>query len=67
MGCGKGKRGLTSAFKSGFSQGNVGFVDSHPLVDGKGSSGSHYGHDAKTYMNVGEGMGEAMVKLLKSQ
>lgn len=30
----------------------------------KGSSGGHYGGDAETYMNVGEGMGREMVKLL---
>jgi len=27
----------------------------------------HYGHDAQTYMNVGEAMGEAMVKMLKAE
>jgi len=30
----------------------------------KGGSGGHYGGDAETYMNVGEGMGKAMVELL---
>ncbi len=30
----------------------------------KGSGNSHYGGDAETYMNVGEGMGKAMVELL---
>ncbi len=30
----------------------------------KGSSGGHYGGDAETYMNVGEGMGKLMVELL---
>jgi hypothetical protein len=27
--------------------------------------GSHYGGDARTYMNIGEAMGTAMVKMLK--
>ena len=30
----------------------------------KGGSGGHYGGDPETYMNVGEGMGKAMVELL---
>jgi hypothetical protein len=30
----------------------------------KGASGGHYGKDAETYMNVGEGMGKLMVELL---
>jgi hypothetical protein len=30
----------------------------------KGGSGGHYGGDAETYMNVGEGMGKLMVDLL---
>jgi hypothetical protein len=29
------------------------------------SSNAHYGGNAKTYMNVGLAMGEAMVKLIK--
>ena len=44
-------------------KGNVAAVYSHPLSKG-GSSGSHYGGNAETYMNVGEAMGEAMVELL---
>ena len=47
-------------------KGTVGFVDTHPLEHTPGSSGGHYGHDAYTYMNVGEAMGAAMVKLLKA-
>lgn len=31
----------------------------------KGGSGGHYGGDAETYMYVGEGMGKAMLELLK--
>jgi hypothetical protein len=34
-----------------------------PVANG-GSSGSHYGGNGETYMNVGEGMGKAMVELL---
>ena len=47
-------------------KGNVASVYTHPLSEG-GSSGSHYGGNAETYMNVGEAMGAAMVKLLKSE
>ena len=36
-----------------------------PVANG-GSSGSHYDHNPETYMNVGEGMGKAMVELLKN-
>jgi hypothetical protein len=31
------------------------------------ASNAHYGGNAKTYMNVGLGMGEAMVELLKNK
>ena len=44
-------------------KGNVAAVYTHPLSKGS-SSGSHYGGNAETYMNVGEAMGAAMVKLL---
>jgi hypothetical protein len=44
--------------------GSVATVYTHPLSMG-GSSNTHYGNNAKTYMNVGLAMGEAMVKLLK--
>ena len=44
-------------------KGNVAAVYSHPLSKGS-SSGSHYGGNAETYMNIGEAMGQAMVKLL---
>ena len=44
--------------------GNVAAVYTHPLEHTPGSSGAHYGKDAYTYMNVGEAMGTAMVKLL---
>jgi hypothetical protein len=45
-------------------QGSVATVYTHPLSMGS-SSNAHYGGNAKTYMNVGLGLGEAMVKLLK--
>lgn len=44
-------------------KGNVAAVYSHPLSKG-GSSGRHYDGNAETFMNVGEAMGKAMVKLL---
>jgi len=46
-------------------QGNVATVYTHPLSKG-GASNSHYRGNAETYMNVGEAMGRAMVKLLKA-
>lgn len=45
-------------------QGNVQTVYTHPLSKG-GSSGSHYDHNAETYMNIGEAMGKAMAELEK--
>ena len=53
-----GKSGKYPDFKN-----NVAAVYTHPLSKG-GSSGSHYGGHAETYMNVGEAMGKAMVQLL---
>ena len=47
-------------------KGNVASVYTHPLSKG-GSSGGHYGGNAETYMNVGEAMGKAMVKLLETR
>jgi len=47
-------------------KGNVAAVYTHPLSKGS-SSGSHYGGNAETYMNIGEAMGEAMVKLLQAK
>jgi hypothetical protein len=46
-------------------KGNVATVYTHPLSQG-GASNSHYNGDARTYMNVGLAMGEAMIELLKS-
>ncbi len=45
-------------------KGDAATVYSHPLSMG-GASNSHYGGNAKTYMNVGLAMGEAMVELLE--
>lgn len=45
-------------------KGTVATVYTHPISMGS-SSNAHYGGDARTYMNVGLAMGEAMVKLLK--
>ena len=47
-------------------KGNVAAVYTHPLSKG-GSSGGHYSGNAETYMNVGEAMGKAMVKLLEGE
>ena len=47
-------------------KGNVAGVYTHPLSKGS-SSGSHYGGNAETYMNIGEAMGKAMVKLMQSK
>ena len=53
-----GKKGKYKQFK-----GNVATVYAHPHCHG-GSANSHYGGNAKTYMDVGLAMGEAMVGLL---
>lgn len=45
-------------------RGSVATVYTHALSMG-GSSNGHYDGNAKTYMNVGLGMGEAMVRLLR--
>jgi len=47
-------------------KGKVATVYAHPLSMG-GASNGHYGGDARTYMNVGLGMGEAMVRLLSAK
>jgi len=44
-------------------KGDVATVYSHPLSQG-GASNGHYSGNAETYMNIGEGMGKAMVELL---
>ncbi len=47
-------------------EGNVATVYTHPLSEG-GASNSHYNGNAKTYMNVGLEMGEAMVELIEEK
>ena len=54
-----GESGKYSTFK-----GNVATVYTNPLSQG-GASNSHYNGNAQTYMDVGIGLGKAMVKLLK--
>lgn len=44
-------------------KGNVATVYSHPYCHG-GASNNHYHGNAETYMDIGEAMGRAMVKLL---
>ena len=46
-------------------KGSVATVYTHPLSMGS-SSNAHYGGNAKTYMNVGLAMGEAMAGMLKA-
>lgn len=53
-----GESGKYEEFK-----GNVATVYSHPHCHG-GASNGHYGGNAKTYMDVGLAMGQAMVELL---
>ena len=45
-------------------RGNVATVYTHPLAQG-GSGNGHYGGKAEVYMDVGEAMGQAMVRLLQ--
>ena len=47
-------------------KGNVATVYTNPLMVTPSQSGAHYGRDARTYMDVGQAMGAAMVKMLKS-
>jgi len=56
-----GKSGKYPEFK-----GNVSTFYSHPVSKGS-SSNAHYGGNAETYMNVGEGMGKAMAETIKKQ
>lgn len=44
--------------------GNVATIYTHPLAQG-GSGNGHYGGKAEVYMDVGEAMGKAMVRLLR--
>ena len=45
---------------------NVATVYTHPISQG-GASNAHYGGNAKTFMDVGLGMGQAMVELLETK
>ena len=56
---------ISDASKYPALKGDVATVYTHPLSMGS-SSNAHYGGNAKTYMNVGLGMGKAMVELLKA-
>jgi hypothetical protein len=56
---------ISDANKYPALKGDVTTVYTNPLSMGS-SSNAHYGGNAKTYMNVGEAMGEAMVRLLKA-
>lgn len=54
-----GSSGKYAEFK-----GNTATVYTHPLAQG-GSGNGHYGGRAEVYMDVGEAMGQAMLKLLE--
>jgi hypothetical protein len=56
---------ISDAAKYPALKGDVSTVYTNPLSMG-GASNGHYGGNAKTYMNVGLGMGKAMVELLKN-
>jgi len=55
---------ISDAEKYPALKGDVATVYTNPISMGS-SSNAHYGGNAKTYMNVGEAMGKAMVELLK--
>ena len=57
---------ISDASKYPALEGDVATVYTHPLSMGS-SSNAHYGKNAKTYMNVGEAMGKAMVGLLPTE
>ena len=57
---------ISDASKYPDLKGDVATVYTHPISMGS-SSNAHYGGNAKTYMNVGLAMGEAMVQLLSNQ
>jgi hypothetical protein len=46
-------------------KGNVATIYTHPMAQG-GSGNGHYGGNAEVYMDVGEAMGQAMVRMLKA-
>ena len=53
----KAEENIADATKYPEFKGNYASVDSHKFTQPGGSSGSHYGHNAKTYMDVGQAMG----------
>ena len=57
--------GMMAFAESMKDTGNVAMVYSHPLSMGS-SSNAHYGGNAKTYMNIGLGLGYAMADLIKN-
>jgi hypothetical protein len=57
---------LSDAAQNPALKGAVATVYTHPLSMGSASN-AHYGGNAKTYMNVGLAMGDAMVKLLQAK
>ncbi len=57
---------ISDAAKYPDLKGDVATVYTNPISMG-GASNGHYGGNAKTYMNVGLAMGEAMVNLLKGE
>lgn len=57
---------ISDANKYPALKGDVATVYTNPLSMGS-SSNAHYGGNAKTYMNVGLGMGKAMVELMKNK
>lgn len=59
-----GMMALSDAAQNPALKGSVATVYTHPLSMGSASN-AHYGGNAKTYMNVGLAMGDAMVKLLR--
>jgi hypothetical protein len=59
--------GMTAFATDPANKGSVGMVYSFPLVTPPGSSNAHYGGSAKTYMNVGLGLGQAMVDLFRAE
>ena len=61
----EGMFALSDAKKNPELKGDVATVYTHPLSMGS-SSNAHYGGNAKTYMNVGLAMGEAMANLIKN-
>ena len=57
---------ISDATKYPALKGDDSTVYTNPLSMGSASN-AHYGGNAKTYMNVGEAMGKAMVELMKNE